>query len=115
MHPRPKSMPCRKEGFRFFLPLTIREEWYLAEMMKTLAEKEINEIHVEAGATLNGALIQAGYVDEMLIYLAPCFLGSGKNMLSLNQIDRLADRIAFDFHEIVPIGHDLRILARLTD
>ena len=103
-------MPCRKE-VQVFSAINDTGRVDLAEMMKTLAEKEINEIHVEAGATLNGALIQAGYVDEMLIYLAPCFLGSGKNMLSLNQIDRLA----FDFHEIVPIGHDLRILARLTD
>ena len=50
----------------------------------------------------------------MLIYLAPCFLGSGKNMLSLNHIDRLADKISLDFREIVPVGNDLRILARLT-
>ena len=105
----------QERGVRVFSAINDTGRVDLAEMMKTLAEKEINEIHVEAGATLNGALIQAGYVDEMLIYLAPCFLGSGKNMLSLNQIDRLADRIAFDFHEIVPIGHDLRILARLTD
>ena len=84
-------------------------------MMKTLAEKEINEIHVEAGATLNGALMQEGLVDEMLVYLAPCFLGSGKNMLSLNHIDRLADKIALDFQEIVPVGGDIRIVARLTD
>ena len=83
-------------------------------MMRVLAEKEINEVHVEAGATLNGALLQAGFVDEMLIYLAPCFLGSGKNMLSLNHIDRLADKISLDFREIVPVGNDLRILARLT-
>ena len=82
--------------------------------MRVLAEKEINEVHVEAGATLNGALLQAGFVDEMLIYLAPCFLGSGKNMFSLNHIDRLADKISLDFREIAQVGDDLRILARLT-
>lgn len=105
----------KQKGVRVFSAINDTGRVDLAEMMKTLAEKEINEIHVEAGATLNGALVQAGFVDEMLIYLAPCFLGSGRNMLSLNQIDRLADRIACDFHEIVPVGHDLRILARLTD
>ncbi len=105
----------KQKGVRVFSAINDTGRVDLAEMMKTLAEKEINEIHVEAGATLNGALVQAGFVDEMLIYLAPCFLGSGRNMLSLNQIDRLADRITCDFHEIVPVGHDLRILARLTD
>lgn len=105
----------KEKGVQVFSAINDTGRVDLAEMMKTLAEKEINEIHVEAGATLNGALIQAGFVDEMLIYLAPCFLGSGKNMLSLDQIDNLADRIAFDFHEIVPVGHDLRIVARLTD
>ncbi len=105
----------KQKGVQVFSAINDTGRVDLAEMMKTLAEKEINEIHVEAGATLNGALVQAGFVDEMLIYLAPCFLGSGRNMLSLNQIDRLADRIACDFHEIVPVGHDLRILARLTD
>ena len=105
----------KQKGVQVFSAINDTGRVDLAEMMKTLAEKEINEIHVEAGATLNGALVQAGFVDEILIYLAPCFLGSGRNMLSLNQIDRLADRIACDFHEIVPVGHDLRILARLTD
>ncbi len=110
-----KMDAMKQKGVRVFSAINDTGRVDLADMMKTLAEKEINEIHVEAGATLNGALVQAGFVDEMLIYLAPCFLGSGKNMLSLNQIDRLADKIACDFHEIVPVGHDLRILARLTN
>lgn len=105
----------QEKGVRVFSTINNTGRVDLAEMMETLAKQEINEIHVEAGATLNGALMQESLVDEMLIYLAPCFLGSGKNMLSLNHIDRLADKIALDFHEIVPIGDDIRIVARLTD
>lgn len=86
----------------------------LADMMRVLAENEINEVHVEAGSTLNGTLIQGGFVDELLIYMAPCFLGSGRNMVSLNDIDKLSDKIAFQFDEITPVGNDIRIIARLT-
>ena len=105
----------QEKGVQVFSAINNTGRVDLHEMMKTLAEKEINEIHVEAGATLNGALMQEGLVDEMLVYLAPCFLGSGKNMLSLNHIDRLADKIALDFQEIVSVGGDIRIVARLTD
>ncbi len=110
-----KIEAMQEKGVQVFSAINNTGRVDLHEMMKTLAEKEINEIHVEAGATLNGALMQEGLVDEMLVYLAPCFLGSGKNMLSLNHIDRLADKIALDFQEIVPVGGDIRIVARLTD
>ena len=103
-----------KKGVRVFSVINDTGRVNLADMMKVLAEKEINEVHVEAGATLNGALIQAGFVDELLIYLAPCFLGSGKNMVSLNDIANLSDKISFEFHEIRTIEKDIRIIARLT-
>lgn len=87
-----KIEAMQEKGVQVFSAINDTGRVDLADMMKVLAEKEINEVHVEAGATLNGALIQAGFVDEMLIYLAPCFLGSGKNMVSLNDIANLADK-----------------------
>lgn len=109
-----KIEAMQKKGVEVFSVINDTGRVDLADMMKVLAEKEINEIHVEAGATLNGALIQAGFVDEMLIYLAPCFLGSGKSMVSLNDIANLADKISFEFHQICTIEDDIRIIARLT-
>ncbi|WP_278540726.1 bifunctional diaminohydroxyphosphoribosylaminopyrimidine deaminase/5-amino-6-(5-phosphoribosylamino)uracil reductase RibD [Oxalobacter formigenes] len=109
-----KIEAMQEKGVQVFSAINDTGRVDLADMMKVLAEKEINEVHVEAGATLNGALIQAGFVDEMLIYLAPCFLGSGKNMVSLNDIANLADKISFEFHEIRTIENDIRIIARLT-
>lgn len=87
----------------------------LHEMMKILGKKGINEVHVEAGATLSGALIQAGLVDELLIYMAPCLLGGGRNMLSIDAVPSLDERINLDIREIVPIGKDLRIIARIIE
>lgn len=49
----------------------------LHALMQALATREVNEVHVEAGAGLNGALLQAGLVDEIVAYLAPALLGSG--------------------------------------
>ncbi len=109
-----KIEAMQEKGVQVFSVINDTGRVDLGDMMKVLAEKEINEVHVEAGATLNGALIQAGFVDEMLIYLAPCFLGSGRNMVSLNDIANLADKISFEFHEIRTIENDIRIIARLT-
>ncbi|HEY7803076.1 MAG TPA: bifunctional diaminohydroxyphosphoribosylaminopyrimidine deaminase/5-amino-6-(5-phosphoribosylamino)uracil reductase RibD, partial [Orrella sp.] len=53
----------------------------LMGVMQWLSENDINEVHVEAGAGINGALWRAGCVDELLLYLAPTFLGHGKPML----------------------------------
>ncbi|WP_108798659.1 bifunctional diaminohydroxyphosphoribosylaminopyrimidine deaminase/5-amino-6-(5-phosphoribosylamino)uracil reductase RibD, partial [Xanthomonas fragariae] len=47
----------------------------LTAVLALLAERGINEVHVEAGATLSGALLQAGLVDELLVYMAPVLLG----------------------------------------
>lgn len=85
----------------------------LNRMMTILAERQINEVHVEAGATLTGALVQAGLVDEVLLYLAPSFLGSGRGMLNLKPLANLDERINLDIREITQIGGDLRILARV--
>ncbi|HMH17643.1 MAG TPA: bifunctional diaminohydroxyphosphoribosylaminopyrimidine deaminase/5-amino-6-(5-phosphoribosylamino)uracil reductase RibD, partial [Burkholderiales bacterium] len=63
----------------------------LFELMQDLARRELNEIHVEAGAKLNGSLLQAGVVDELLVYLAPSLIGdSGRGMFSLPELTELS-------------------------
>ena len=84
----------------------------LAAMLADLAQRGINELHVEAGATLNAALLRAGLVDELLVYLAPKLLGSGRDMAALGALASLAEAMAFEFTQVDRIGADLRILAR---
>ena len=84
----------------------------LAAMLHDLARREINELHVEAGHRLNGALIREGLVDEFLIYLAPLLIGQGAGMANLGPFDRLADAVKLRFHRIESVGGDLRVLAR---
>jgi len=87
----------------------------LERMLVLLAERGINEVHVEAGAKLNGALLAAGLVDEWLLYLAPCVLGDpARGMFALPKpLSALAERIPLSIRSVDRIGEDLRILARV--
>lgn len=86
----------------------------LTAMLRDLAAREINELHVEAGPTLNGALIQAGLVDDFLIYLAPKMLGQGRAIADFGPLTDLASALPLDFRSIDKIGPDVRLLARVT-
>ena len=84
----------------------------LAAVLDALAVRHVNELHVEAGARLNGGLLQTGRVDELLLYVAPTLLGAGRDMAVLGPFDALSQGLAFDFHDAAKVGADLRILAR---
>nr|WP_132259390.1 bifunctional diaminohydroxyphosphoribosylaminopyrimidine deaminase/5-amino-6-(5-phosphoribosylamino)uracil reductase RibD [Paucimonas lemoignei] len=84
----------------------------LPALMQELGRRQINELHVEAGSRLNGALIADGCVDELLLYLAPSLLGDAMEMFDLPRLDSLEGRRDLTFHEVRQIGPDLRILAR---
>ena len=90
----------------------------LRAMMHDLAKREINELHVEAGATLNGALISASLVDEFLVYLAPKLLGgkdrNGRGMADIAPLADLNEALTFEFISAEKVGQDLRILGRIT-
>jgi len=85
----------------------------LPALLHSLAQRGINELHVEAGYRLNGALLRAGLVDELLLYLAPRLLGPGRGMADLAPLNDLAQGLALDFHSIEQVGPDLRVLARV--
>jgi diaminohydroxyphosphoribosylaminopyrimidine deaminase / 5-amino-6-(5-phosphoribosylamino)uracil reductase len=93
----------------------------LAAMMRDLAvNQEINELHVEAGFKLNGSLIKAGLVDELLMYVAPKMLGSGMGLAHLHALDTLsalpaAQDLVYQSVDLIgpPGQQDLRIVARV--
>lgn len=84
-------------------------------VMQWLAENDINEVHVEAGAGINGALWRAGCIDELILYLAPTFLGGGMPMLDIPGIDQLSEADQLSFVEHGNVGEDIRIRARKSD
>lgn len=87
----------------------------LGALLREFARREFNEIHVEAGAGLTGALIAEGWVDELVLYFAPCLLGDrGRGMFSLPGIETLVDRLPLRIQEVSQFGTDWRVLARLA-
>lgn len=84
----------------------------LAAMLKDLGQRDINELHVEAGSRLNGALISAGLADEFLVYLAPKLLGPGRGMASFGPLQALSEAVELQFQSTEQVGPDLRIIAR---
>lgn len=83
-------------------------------VLETLARRGINELHVEAGAKLNGSLLREGCVDELLIYLAPSVIGdTGLGMFALPPLAELAAQQRLQFTDVRQIGDDLRIRARV--
>jgi diaminohydroxyphosphoribosylaminopyrimidine deaminase / 5-amino-6-(5-phosphoribosylamino)uracil reductase len=85
----------------------------LQAMILDLGQREINELHVEAGFKLNGSLLKAGVVDELLVYTAPKLLGPGMGMANTPAITDLGAAVQLDFKSAEMVGEDLRIVARL--
>lgn len=84
----------------------------LLAMLRDLAGREINELHLEAGHKLNGSFIREGLVDEFLVYLAPQMLGPGQCMANLPALTDLGGAVKLAFHALDRIGPDLRLLLR---
>ena len=86
----------------------------LAAMLLDLGRREINELHLEAGARLNGSFIREGLVDELLVYLAPQLLGQGLDMAHWGPLTELSQALPLTFKSADMVGPDLRVLARVT-
>jgi len=87
----------------------------LAAVLQYLGELEINEVHLEAGATLCGALLQAGLVDELVIYMAPQLMGdAARGLFVLPGLEHMQDRVRLSISDIRAIGDDWRISATVT-
>lgn len=86
----------------------------LAAMLRDLAKREVNELHVEAGHKLNGSFLREKLVDELLLYVAPKLLGPGAGLAHIGPFDDLQEGLGLVFTEVVPVGHDLRIRARFA-
>ena len=85
----------------------------LPAMLRDLAQRGVNELHVEAGNKLNGSFVREGLVDELLVYLAPTLLGPGLGMASVGPLETLAQGLALDFTSVDRVGPDVRLVARV--
>jgi diaminohydroxyphosphoribosylaminopyrimidine deaminase/5-amino-6-(5-phosphoribosylamino)uracil reductase len=84
----------------------------LLDVLKTLAQRQVNEVHVEAGATLCGALLAQGLVDEIVVYMAPHIMGdSARGLFHLPELQQMQDRIPLKIQDVRAVGDDWRIIA----
>ena len=85
----------------------------LAALLDHLAERGVNEVHVEGGSRLSGVFLKSGLVNELLFYMAPTLLGSDArgwfDDLNLTSLDQ---KVALKFEDVRMVGPNLRILAR---
>ncbi len=84
----------------------------LPALLDDLGRQGINELHVEAGPTLSGAFLDAGLVDELLVYQAPMLIGEGRPLAALAPLDGLPAARRWRLLEATPLGQDLRLRLR---
>ena len=90
------------------------EKTDLEAVARLLAQREFNDVMVEAGGKLNGSLVQAGVVDEIVFYLAPKLFGdTAQGMFALPGLARLDEAITMRIVDVKPLGGDLRVTTRL--
>ncbi len=94
----------------FEAPLCENNKIDLFAALTELAKREINQLLVEAGATLSGAFIQQGLVDEIIVYMAPDILGSdARNAFKTTGLLAMADKLSFEIKDTRMIGRDLKL------
>ena len=87
----------------------------LGDLFRELARREMNEVHVEAGLRLNGSLLREGFVDELLVYLAPSIIGDkAQGMFELPELADLAGRRQLVIRDLCAVGSDIRVTARFA-
>ncbi len=84
----------------------------LEAMLSVLAKREINEVHLECGATLAGSMLKRGLLDELVIYMAPMLMGNqARGLFNLPELDKMADAYQLQIEDMRAIGKDWRIMA----
>ncbi|MEY4592084.1 MAG: hypothetical protein RIR18_979 [Pseudomonadota bacterium] len=98
------------------LPTNPNGQIDLHALIEWCNRQQYNEIHVEAGAALNGALLTAGLADELVQYLAPCLLGNtARGLFELPEYSTLEERIRLQLHDVRQIGPDIRTISRIIN
>lgn len=106
-----KKFALERTGFVVVvLPVDSNNKLCLQAVMDWLGEQEINDVMVEAGSKLNGALLQAGLIDELIVYLAPAILGdASRGAFNLPDVLALSDKVELDFKGVSTLGDDLKL------
>ena len=94
------------------MPTDTEGQLDLQAVVRDIGSREINILHVEAGAGLNGALLQADLVDELIYYVAPALMGEGRGAAQLPRFEQMDQILRWNFHRVDRIGPDVRLVLR---
>jgi len=85
-------------------------------VMQQLAQLQFNEVLLETGPTLSGAMLNAGYIDELVIYMAPKLMGDkGRGLFHIPGLEKMCDVIEMEMQDIRNVGSDLRLTLRVKN
>ena len=112
-----KQQALQAVGFEVYTLADKNGQLDLQAVLKFLAKLQINEVLVEAGSLLNGALLAEDLVDEWIVYMAPCVLGDqGRGLFTMPTLQSMADKKSLCFQEVRAVGPDLKLtLTRAKD
>jgi diaminohydroxyphosphoribosylaminopyrimidine deaminase/5-amino-6-(5-phosphoribosylamino)uracil reductase len=107
---RQKQVDLAQAGFKVFQLPEKNNRVDLNAVFEFLGQQHINEVLIEAGAILNGALLEADLVDEWIVYMATCVLGdNGRGLFTLPSIKTIADKKVLQLKEVQRLGNDLKM------
>lgn len=105
-----KRLALQAEGFEVYILAAKNGQLDLQAVLSFLAQQQINEVLVEAGSLLNGALLAEELVDEWIIYMSPCVLGDqGRGLFSIPGLQMMTDKKNLCFQDVRAVGPDLKL------
>ncbi|MDD5277370.1 MAG: bifunctional diaminohydroxyphosphoribosylaminopyrimidine deaminase/5-amino-6-(5-phosphoribosylamino)uracil reductase RibD [Methylovulum sp.] len=105
-----KQQVLQQAGFEVYRLAEKNGQLDLQDVMRFLAQQQINEVLVESGAILNGALLAEGLIDELVVYMAPCVLGDeGRGLFHLPGLLTMADKKELKLLDVRQVGGDLKL------
>ncbi len=106
-HPAPTAFvrPCTSSGHL---------EWH--HLLRELTERQINDVLIEAGATIAGSALRAGIIDELVLYMAPHLMGdAARGLVHLPGLDTMEQRIELQLTDLRQLGDDIRMTYRIKE
>ncbi|UOA07575.1 bifunctional diaminohydroxyphosphoribosylaminopyrimidine deaminase/5-amino-6-(5-phosphoribosylamino)uracil reductase RibD [Methylobacter sp. S3L5C] len=105
-----KRQALQAAGFEVYTLADKNGRLDLSAVMAFLAQQQINELLVEAGSIINGALLAEGLVDEWVVYMAPCILGDqGRGLFTVPGLQHMADKKTLHVSDVRQIGPDIKL------
>jgi len=105
-----KKLKLENTGAKVFQLNSLQGRLDLSAVMVFLGQQQVNYVLVEAGAVLNGALLDAHVVDEWIVYMAPCILGDqGRGLFNLPALQQMADKKQLNMQAVRQVGPDLKL------